>query len=102
MKENDRIYDKMHFDLRDLKLNRVKIDEAVDSNKVIATCPIIDPITFELDIKRNMMGTKTKDDPAELSVTGVLREISASMSRGLFTIHKFVYHFLFKFVCIDF
>ena len=82
VKENDRIYDKMHFNLRNLKLNRVKIDEAVDSNQVIATCPIIDPITFELEIKRNMMGTKTKDDPAELKVTGVLKEISASMSRG--------------------
>ena len=82
MKENDRIYDKMHFNLRFLQLNRVKVEDAVDSNDVIASCPIIDPITFELEIKRNMMGTKTEKDPAELKVTGVLNKISASLSKG--------------------
>ena len=54
----------------------------MDCNTVIASCPIIDPITFELEIKRNMSGSKTEHDPAELKVTGVLKEISASMSRG--------------------
>ena len=64
------------------KKNSVFLDEAVDCNTVIASCPIIDPITFELEIKRNMMGSKIETDPAELKVTGVLKEISASMSRG--------------------
>ena len=64
------------------KKNSVSLDEAVDCNTVIASCPIIDPITFELEIKRNMMGSKIETDPAELKVTGVLKEISASMSRG--------------------
>ena len=65
-----------------LEKNSVFLDEAVDCNTVIASCPIIDPITFELEIKRNMMGSKIETDPAELKVTGVLKEISASMSRG--------------------
>ena len=82
VKEHDRIYDKMEFELSDLQMHRVKIDEAVDSNEVIASCPIIDPITFHLEIKRNMMKSTTESDPAELKVTGVLKEISASMSTG--------------------
>ena len=74
--KDGRIYDEMHFTLSNLKLNRAKIDEDVKSNKIMAQCPIIKPITFELDIKRNMAGSKTKEDPAELIVTGQLYQVS--------------------------
>ncbi len=91
------IYDEMHFTLSNLKLNRAKIDEDVMSNKIVAQCPIIKPITFELDIKRNMAGAKTKTDPAELTVTGQLYQVKyiyllehVANSSGIRTRSKFL------------
>ena len=43
---------------------------------------IIHPITFELDVIRNMNGAKKKDDPAEIRATGTLYEIRAEMSKN--------------------
>jgi hypothetical protein len=82
MDQSGRIYDDMHFTLKDLKLNRAKIADDVDSNLIEATCPVVDPINFELDIKRNMAGAKTEDDPAELLIKGTLYQIKAELSRG--------------------
>ena len=41
----------MHITLRELKLTRAALDESVISNDVLSQCPVIKPITFELDIK---------------------------------------------------
>jgi vacuolar protein sorting-associated protein 13A/C len=71
----------MHFSLKNLLLQRAKISEVVTSNDILACCPIIKPITFELDVKRNMNGAKRKEDPAELIVTGTLYEIDLEMSK---------------------
>ena len=48
----------------------------------MASCLIIHPITFELDVIRNMNGAKKKEDPAEIRATGTLYEIRAEMSKN--------------------
>ncbi len=76
------IFDHMHFLMQDLQLCRSKIHSDVTNNEVLASCIIIHPITFELDIKRNMNGAKKKEDPAELKVTGQLHQIAIDLSKG--------------------
>ena len=46
-----RIFDEMHFTLRELKLTRAAIDPAVTCNDILSQCPVIKPITFELHIR---------------------------------------------------
>ncbi len=80
--EGGRTFDNMHILLENLQLYRAKIHEEVDNNDVLASCPIVHPITFELDVKRNMGGAKRKHDPAELKVTGTLYEIRLELSKS--------------------
>lgn len=72
----------MHLNLNNLQLCRAKLEEAPESNEVEASCLIIHPINFELDIKRNMSGAKRKEDPAEIKASGTLYEIRAEMSKS--------------------
>ncbi|TRY69082.1 hypothetical protein TCAL_09656 [Tigriopus californicus] len=79
---DSRVFDQMHFDLKDLKLLRGRIAEDIRSNDIESDCLIIRPITFELDLVRNMNGSKDENDPAEISVRGTLKRIWAEMSKG--------------------
>lgn len=76
-----RVFDQMHFDLKDLKLLRGKIAQDITSNEIESDCLIIHPITFEVDLVRNMNGSREEGDPAEISVTGTLKKILAEMSK---------------------
>ena len=58
------------------------VSNDIKSNEIEAKCPLIEPITFELRIQRNMAGSKTKEDPSELNINGTLYEIKAAFSRG--------------------
>ncbi len=80
--EGGRAFDNMHFLLENLQLFSAKIHDDVDNNDILASCLVIHPITFELDIKRNMNGAKKKQDPAELKVTGTLYEIKLELSKS--------------------
>lgn len=45
------IFDMMHFEMKDLKLSRARLDEDLGSNAIVADCLIVRPISFELDIR---------------------------------------------------
>ena len=77
-----RLFDHMHFKLTNLTLNRVKVAEDIESNEIEASCPIIQPIDFRLEVVRNMNQALKKDDPPELKVEGALKQIRLELSRG--------------------
>ena len=80
--EGQHIFDCMHFNMNDLILSRAKINEDYLSNDVEASCLVIHPITFELDVKRSMNGAKKKGDPAEIKASGTLHEINVQLSKN--------------------
>ena len=75
------LFDSMHFQMENLYLQRAKVNEEVTNNDIQACCPIIRPITFDLAVRRNMSGTKKKEDPAELKVTGTLNQVDLELSK---------------------
>ena len=75
------LFDSMHFRMENLYLQRAKVNEEVTDNDIQACCPIIKPITFDLTVRRNMSGTKKKDDPAELKITGTLKQVDLELSK---------------------
>ena len=75
------VFDNMHFRMENLYLQRAKVNEEVTDNDIQACCPIIKPITFDLTVRRNMSGTKNKEDPAELKVTGTLKQVDLELSK---------------------
>ena len=75
------LFDNMHFRMENLHLQRARVNEEVTDNDIQACCPIIKPITFDLTVRRNMSGTKKKDDPAELKVTGTLEQVDLELSK---------------------
>ena len=46
--ERGHLKDHLYFELMDLKLNRARVAECVESNEIEAECPIIQPINFNL------------------------------------------------------
>ena len=88
-KKTQKLFDNMHFSLKDLKLHRARIAESACSNKVIKQCMLIGGsdgacdggITFELKMKRSMEPSLKKSDPAEFSVNGTLHQIKVYLSR---------------------
>ena len=85
-----KVFDHMHFSLKNLTLHRSKIAESVDSNEVLRRCKIIGGsdgenlggISFELFMDRSMTPSSAKTDPAELSVKGILNKIQISLTKG--------------------
>ena len=75
------VFDSMHFTLEELHLQRARVNEAVTNNDILACCPIIKPISFNLTVRRNMNGTRRKEDPAELKVTGTLKQVDLELSK---------------------
>ena len=81
IQEKGLLFDKMDFRMENLHLQRARVNKEVTVNDIQACCPIIKPITFDLTVRRNMSGTKTKDDPAELKVTGTLEQVDLELSK---------------------
>ena len=79
--EGKNIFDELHIRLENLQLERAKIDENVRCNDILASTVIVHPITFELDVRRNMNGAMKEDDPAELLVKGTLYQIILETSK---------------------
>ena len=60
---------------------RSKVAPETTDNSTLGTATIIRPISFELEITRNMEGAFEENDLPEVKVEGTLHKISADMSK---------------------
>ena len=69
--------DIMSFKLSDMSLSRSRAGQGRDLN----TATIVHPISFELDITRNMEGAYKEDDLPEVKIEGTLHQVQAELSK---------------------
>ena len=81
IENSGKVFDEMHFNMRNLTLHRAMLDASADCNQVLSQCMIVLPISFDLKVRRNMVPSLKKTDPPELSVTGTLCEIKVELSK---------------------
>jgi len=75
------LLDTMSFRLSDMSVSRSKIADDKNDNSTLGTSNIIQPISFDLEITRNMEGAFKEADLPEISVNGTLYEIRAEISK---------------------
>eukprot|EP00092_Neocalanus_flemingeri_P033380 GFUD01036296.1.p1 GENE.GFUD01036296.1~~GFUD01036296.1.p1 ORF type:complete len:2741 (+),score=704.42 GFUD01036296.1:512-8224(+) len=75
------LLDTMSFELSNMSLSRSKIAEDKNDNSTLGTSNIIQPISFDLEITRNMEGAFKEADLPEIKVKGTLYEIRAELSK---------------------
>jgi hypothetical protein len=73
--------DIMSFKLSDMSLSRSRAGQGRDHNTALATATIVHPISFELDITRNMEGAYKEDDLPEVKIEGTLHQVKAELSK---------------------
>ena len=75
------LLDTMSFRLSDMSVSRAKIAGDKNDNSTLGTSNIIQPISFDLEITRNMEGAFKEADLPEISINGTLYEIRAEISK---------------------
>ena len=82
MDAHGRVFDDMKFSLENLQLSRAKIAAEATDNAILASALIVQPISMEIDIRRNMNGAMKRTDPAEIAISGTLYEIDVDLSKS--------------------
>ena len=62
----------MNFTLTDMTVSRTKVKEDHSDNSLLGSCTIIQPVSFELEVTRNMEGAFKEFDIPEIKVEGLL------------------------------
>lgn len=78
LSSTDAIVDEMIVKLADMKVSRVIVAEDLVTN--LAECQILEPVTFDLSLARNLSFDWYKERP-EISISAVLPMVKASLSQ---------------------
>ena len=62
--------------------HRSRVAEDMSDNSTLGSATIIRPISFELEITRNMEGAFKENDLPEVKIEGTLHKIEGFMSKG--------------------
>ena len=73
--------DVISIDLAAMAVSRSQVAGARGDNTSTGTATIVHPISFHLELTRNMEGAYRENDLAEVRVEGTLREVVADMSK---------------------